>query len=344
VPDFGRGKSNDATTSKMSKAHSKVGIQAFNMPSNGLGCWLSEQDECEKAVEWAIDEGVRLIDGAAIYFNEEQIGKAVKKKMAAGAVKREELFIITKLGVHTMRPHQVKEAFEDSRKKLGLDYVDLYLMHFPLGFPKEEIDAMNAGKPVNWYTDIDLVAVWREMEKLVDSGKCRAIGVCNFNSKQLRQISAAARIPIAVNQVECNLYFQQKALRDAMKPLGIKMMAFAPLGSPGRQSKGMGEDPKVLEDKTVAAIALRHKKTPAQVLLRHLIQSGIVVIPKSVKKHRIAENSSLYDFSLTTEEMSKLDRLDKGSKGRTMTLQFVSRVGGAKMEDLPDWPYSSDVY
>ena len=166
--------------------------------------------------------------------------------------------------------------------------------------------------------EVDHVGIWREMERLVDEGKLKSIGVSNFNSEQIERLNGAARIPIAVNQVECSPYFQQRKLRAAMDKLGIRMMAYASLGSTGRRKYSStlrtGKNPVVhnlLEDPTVLSVAERRSKTPAQIILRYLVQLGMVVIPKSSKRDRIVENFSIFDFVLDPEDMAALGGLDK---------------------------------
>jgi len=171
-----------------------------------------------------------LIDTAWFYKNEEEIGQALADIFKEGKVKREDLFITTKLPLIANRPELIREHFEQSRKSLGLDYVDLYLIHFPQGVQNSD-DFVN--KPVVWDKDTDLVKNWKELEKLVDDGLVKSIGLSNCNSEQLERVSRSAKYPVAVNQVECHAYFQQKKLRRTMDRLGIKMMAYSPLGSPG---------------------------------------------------------------------------------------------------------------
>jgi len=172
---------------------------------------------------------VRLIDTAWFYFNEEEIGNALKEVFDAGKVKREDVFIVTKLPPNSVRPGLVKKRFNESLKALQLSYIDLYLIHVPQGgSPGQKID-----DPVVYDKISHLLPVWKEMEKLVDAGLVRSIGLSNCNSEQVGRVSRNARIPVAVNQVECHAHFQQKKLRKAMDKLGVRLMSYASLGSPG---------------------------------------------------------------------------------------------------------------
>jgi len=192
-----------------------------------------------QAVKWAVEAGIRLIDTAYFYFNEEEIGQALTEIFKEGKVKREDLFIVTKLPHFAVRPKDIRRHFEESRRMLGLDYIDLYLIHFPNAMVLKEGQRgqdLDWGKEVIWDKTTDLVKCWKEMEKLVDDGLAKAIGLSNSNSEQLERVSKNARIPVAVNQVECHAYFQQKKLWQSMNKLGIRLMAYSPLGSPGNCS------------------------------------------------------------------------------------------------------------
>lgn len=228
------------------------------MPLAGLGSWQSAPGEVEKSIEWALEAGVRLIDTAAMYRNEGEIGGVINKFLKAGKIKRSDLFVVTKLPVMAMRPELVEKYLNKSLKDLGLDFVDLYLVHTSMGverdpaddwmkftdgkvmmmtqsnFPSPQYDHnSDVSSQARFETDTDLVGIWREMEKAMDSGKVRSIGVSNWNSEQLERVSCKARIPISVNQIECYAYYQQRNVRKTMEKLGIKVMAYAPLGSPG---------------------------------------------------------------------------------------------------------------
>ncbi len=247
------------------------------MPWFGLGVYkVEEGDQVVNSVKWAIEAGYRSIDTAALYQNEEGVGQAIKES----GVPREELFITTKVWNSDQGYDTTLQAFEKSLSKLGLDYVDLYLVHWPV-----------KGK----YKD-----TWRALEKLHEDGKVRAIGVSNFQIHHLEDLLADAKVRPVVNQVELHPLLSQVELRNYCKEQGIQIEAWAPLAQ-GR----------LLDNPTLQAIADKHGKSIAQVLLRWDIQSGIVTIPKSIKKERIVQNADIYDFELSVEEMKQIDDLNE---------------------------------
>ncbi len=247
------------------------------MPWFGLGVYkVEEGDQVVNSVKWAIEAGYRSIDTAALYQNEEGVGQAIKES----GVLREELFITTKVWNSDQGYDTTLQAFEKSLSKLGLDYVDLYLVHWPV-----------KGK----YKD-----TWRALEKLHEDGKVRAIGVSNFQIHHLEDLLADAKVRPVVNQVELHPLLSQVELRNYCKEQGIQIEAWAPLAQ-GR----------LLDNPILQAIADKHGKSIAQVLLRWDIQSGIVTIPKSIKKERIVQNADIYDFELSVEEMKQIDDLNE---------------------------------
>jgi len=330
----------------------KLGLQTVSMPQAGLGTWAAGQandsTEVEATIEAALEIGVRLIDTATVYQNEAAIGKALKKWIDAGKVKRQDLFIVTKLPMFALNPIAVRPMVEQSLKNLCIDYLDLYLIHSPVGIEfdfKKMALVKNDKDQVILNLENNHIGIWREMEKLVDEGKIRSIGVSNFSSPQVANIMRECRIPVAVNQVECSLYFQQKKLRDNLAKMGVKVMAYSSLGSSGRDASKLDSKSKihnVFEDKAVGKIAKSHGKTPAQVLLRHQMQKGMIVIPKSVKKSRIEENFGVFDFSLTEEEMKELDAQDQGSAARGFSGQVTMFKYDKDFEKLKDFPFGSD--
>ncbi|MBQ3378944.1 MAG: aldo/keto reductase [Clostridia bacterium] len=249
------------------------------MPILGFGVYqVSDLDECERSVSWAISAGYRLIDTAAIYKNEEAVGRAIKKS----GVPRDELFITTKVWIQDAGEKAAAAAYDASLKKLGLDYVDLYLIHQPFG---------------------DYYGSWRAMEKLYRDGRVKAIGVSNFNDARLVDIAMNADTIPHVNQVETHPFFQQNTLREAMDEFGVRHEAWGPLA----EAK-FG----IFENETLVDIAKKHNKTVAQVVLRWNVDRGVVVIPKSVHKERIEENFSVWDFKLDADDMAAIAKLDRG--------------------------------
>lgn len=250
------------------------GIQ---MPVLGFGTFMMNGSECEESVLTAIRAGYRMIDTAEAYGNEEAVGNAIIKS----GVSRKELFLVTKVNFRSYE--NTRETVEASLKKLKTDYLDLALLHWPFG---------------NYYT------AWRELEKLYQNGTIRAIGVSNFDPDRLIDLIEFNQVPPAVDQIETHLLCQRRAERAWLEKYHVQHMAYAPLGQ-GRKNE-MFENPALLE------IAEAHGKTPAQIALRFLIQSGVIVIPKSVHEYRIQENFNVFDFELTEKEMDCIRRMDTG--------------------------------
>ncbi|CAL8103246.1 unnamed protein product [Orchesella dallaii] len=296
-----------------------------NMPIVGLGLWLAnDPQQLEDAIASALEAGYRHFDTAYFYQNEEILGKALRKWIDAGKGKREDLFIVTKLPWTGMTTDKVEFFFKLSLKKLQLTYVDLYLCHMPTGLKfvdENNLVPTNENGKVLYDPSTDIIAVWKEMEKLVDSGKARAIGLSNYNERQVEKIMKNARIPPANLQVELHAYFQNRKVVACAQKHNISVCAYAPLGSPGRKAIDFQvvkfEVPNILEDPAVLDIAKKHKKTTGQVLLRFLLQQGIAVIPKSTNPDRIKQNIDLFDFSLSNVDMRRLEGLDKGEPGRS---------------------------
>lgn len=249
------------------------------MPLEGFGVFqVPDAAQCEQAVSDAIACGYRLIDTAAAYFNEEAVGKAIAKS----CVKREELFVTTKLWVQDQGYENAKKAFQISLDKLGLDYLDLYLIHQPMG---------------------DYFGSWRAMEELYEAGKIRAIGVCNCYPHVLTDLCLSARIVPMVNQVELHPFFQQEDALAVMKEYGVTPEAWGPFAE-GRHD--------IFTHPVLTEIGKKYGKTAAQVALRWNVQRGVVVIPKSVHRDRIEQNLNIWDFALNDADMAEITKLDVG--------------------------------
>lgn len=266
----------------MSKVPSITLNNGLGMPQLGFGVWQVPDDEAEKTVATAIETGYRSIDTAAIYENETGTGKAI----AASGVARDELFVTTKLWNSEQGHDSTLRAFDASLDKLGLDYVDLYLIHWP-------VPAKDA------YTD-----TYKAFEKILADGRAKAIGVSNFHPEHLKRLLAETSVVPAVNQIELHPQLQQAEARAFHAEHGIATEAWAPLG----QGKGLLEVP------TVVAVSQKHGRTPAQVVLRWHLQTGNIVIPKSVTPSRIKENLDVFDFELDADDLAAFAALEEGKR------------------------------
>lgn len=249
-----------------------------NMPILGYGVYQVTQNECERCVLDALDVGYRSIDTAQSYFNEEQVGNAIRKS----GVPREDIFLTTKVWIEHYGYESTKASVFQSMEKLQTSYLDLVLLHQPFS---------------------DTYEAWRALEELYEAGKIRAIGISNFYADRMVDFASFNRIKPMVNQVETHIFNQQTSAKEWMDKYGVQMEAWAPFGE-GRG--GTFDHPVIVE------IAAKHGKTPAQVMLRWHIQRGVVVIPKSTHKERMEENFQVFDFTLTDGEMQAIPALDKG--------------------------------
>ncbi|MER8002135.1 aldo/keto reductase [Streptomyces sp. NPDC095613] len=249
------------------------------MPLLGFGVFQIPDDQTQQAVEAALEAGYRLLDTAAAYENERAVGRAI----AASGIPRDELFITTKLWVQDHGQDSAPRAFDRSLDRLGLDHLDLYLIHQPFG---------------------DYYGAWRAMEKLHKDGRARAIGVSNFYPDRLADLITHNEIVPAVNQIETHVFFQRTADQKLMREHGVQHESWGPLAQSGQ---GLFDNPVLVD------IARAHDKTVAQIALRWLIQREVVAIPKSVRPERMAENLDLFGFQLSDDEMARIATLDTGA-------------------------------
>ncbi|MCJ0934680.1 aldo/keto reductase [Mammaliicoccus sciuri] len=264
-------------------------IEFYNgnsIPALGLGTFRVENnDECREAVKHAIISGYKHIDTAQTYHNEEKVGQGIKEGLEATGLNREDLFITTKLWMTDYGRENVQSAYEASLKRLGLDHVDLYLIHWP-------------GQ------DKDLITeTWKAMENLYNEGKIKNIGVSNFHVHHIEELLQEASIKPVINQIECHPYLTQKELRAYLEAQKIVAQSWSPL-----------MNGQILEDEVVKEIANELGKTPAQVIIRWNIDENIVVIPKSVTPSRIEENLNVFDFELSEDQLSRLNALNKDER------------------------------
>ena len=249
------------------------------MPKLGYGVYQVTPEECERCVSDALSVGYRSIDTAQAYFNEEGVGRAVKKS----GIAREALFLTTKVWISNAGERRAEASIDASLKKLGTDYIDLLLIHQPFG---------------------DYYGTYRAMEKAYRAGKVRAIGVSNFYPDRLIDLCNFVEVKPAVNQVETHVFCQQKAAREVMKRHGVQIESWGPFAE---GKNGLFTNPVLTE------IAAAHERSVAQIALRFLLQSDVVVIPKSVKKERMAQNFDVFSFELTQDEMARISALDSGN-------------------------------
>jgi len=271
------------------------------MPILGFGVYqIADTEECEKSVYEAIRAGYRLIDTAAAYQNEEAVGTAIQKS----GVPREDIFVTTKLWIQDAGYESTKKAFERSLKRLQLDYLDLYLIHQPYG---------------------DVYGSWRAMEELYREGKIRAIGVSNFQPDRLMDLMVHNKVVPAINQIETHPFHQQIETQKFLQENNVQIESWGPFAE-GKNN--------IFENELLLSMAEKYKKTVAQVILRWLTQRGVVVIPKSVRKERIVENFSIFDFELSPEDMDAIGTLDTkvSSFFDHRNPEMVKRLGTVKLD------------
>ena len=282
------------------------------IPAVGFGTLIPDPVATKQATETALEVGFRHLDCAERYRNEEAVGDAMQEAFKSGMIKREEIFVTTKLWNTNHRPERVKPAFDASRRRLQLDYVDCYLIHTPFAFrPGDDQDPRDVRGQVIYDSGVTLVETWRALERLVDNGQCKAIGLSDITLDKLREIVAAARIKPAVVQVESHPYLPEWDLLDYCHRNGIVLLAFAALGH--------GMEPRLLDDPVIIAIAQRLRKTPAQVVLAWALQRGTAFLTTSVTRSRIQEN-----FELSTIPEDAMREIRQGIK---TNVRFNAVVG-----------------
>ena len=252
------------------------------MPLLGYGVFLVPPQEAERCVTDALEVGYRLIDTAQAYYNEEGVGEAIAKS----GVKREDIFLVTKVWISNAGEEKAARSIDESLRKLQTDYIDLLLIHQAYG---------------------DVFGSWRAMEKAYKAGKVRAIGVSNFQAARFFDFAHYVDVKPMVNQLQCNPMIQQTSIEPLLAETDTKMMAWGPLGGQGASG--------IVQSEVLAAIGAKYNKTAAQVALRWLTQRGIVAIPKSSHKERMAQNLNLFDFTLTTEEMAQIATMNQYDTG-----------------------------
>ena len=270
-------------------------LNGVEMPLLGYGVFLVSPQECERCVSDALSVGYRLIDTAQAYANEEGVGEAITKS----GIKREDIFLTTKVWISNAGEEKAAKSIDESLRKLQTDYIDLLLIHQAYG---------------------DVFGSWRAMEKAYRAGKVRAIGVSNFQEARFFDFAHYVDIKPMVNQLQCNTLVQQNGIQGVLNDFGTRMMAWGPLGGQGAEG--------VIKSELLASIGSKYGKSAAQVALRWLTQRGIVAIPKSTHKERMAQNLDIFDFTLNQEEMKQIASLNQSDSGfiNFSDMQFVKHL------------------
>ncbi|XP_034940913.1 1,5-anhydro-D-fructose reductase [Chelonus insularis] len=309
-----------------------------NMPILGFGTWQATKEELTAALDNALAAGYRHIDTAPVYENEEVIGEVLERWIHSGKIKREDLFIVTKVPPTGHRPGGVSKWIDKSLNALRLSYLDLYLIHTPFSFEEvgDDLHPKDEEGNIKIDTNTDHLAMWQEMEKQVAAGKTLAIGLSNFNEKQITRVLSHAKQPVSNLQIELHVYFQQKEMVSFCRKNNIAVTAYSPLGTRGLV-KMLGQDekiPSIMDNSVVINIAKKHQKTSAQIALKFLIQQNIVAIPKSTNPVRIQDNINLFDFELDKEDLKELESLDRGTAARICDFNFFKGI-----RNHPEFPF-----
>lgn len=294
------------------------------MPAVGLGLWKIDREETAEVVENAIKVGYRHLDSAADYGNEKEVGQGISNALSQGLCCREDLWITSKLWNTFHRPEHVQAACEKTLQDLGVDFLDLYLIHFPISlryvdfetrYPPEWLYDPSVAKPKMEIDPVALSETWKAMEQLQRSNLVKNIGVCNYNTGLLHDLMAYAEIKPAMLQIESHPYLTQESLIRAAQVYGIAVTAFSPLGALSYVSLDMAEaNESVLQQEIVLAASQRLNRSPAQIVLRWGIQRGTAIIAKTINPLRLRENLALFDFELSEEEMTAISALNQNRR------------------------------
>ncbi|RDW60249.1 hypothetical protein BP5796_11855 [Coleophoma crateriformis] len=299
----------------------------YEMPLVGFGLWKVNQDTTAEIVYHAIKTGYRLFDGAYDYANEKEAGEGIRKAIEDGLVKREDIFVTTKLWNNYHKKEHVKKMAYAQRESWGLDYIDLYLIHFPVAL--KYIDPETIRYPA-WWMDVDhkvveldkvpIMETWQALEELVDEKVCRSIGVSNFSTQLLYDLLSYARHPVSSLQIEHHPYLVQDQLVKMAQEEGIAITGYSTFGPqsflelPDAFRKRAQDMPLLFDHPVIQKISTAHKVSPGKVLLRWATQRNIAVIPKSNNQARLQQNLEVNDFSMTQEELDEISSLDKGMR------------------------------
>ena len=323
------------------------------MPQLGFGTSSLDEHQVDAAdayaaLRHALHCGYRLVDTAALYQNEQLVGRALADALAEEEAKveeeslrlrRDDLFVCTKLWNSAHKFHSVEVALRESLARLQMDYVDLYLIHWPMAYEERSwgaADWINPRSPAGGqkvlYSDTHFLETWRAMEHCLEAGLARSIGLSNFNEQQCAQVLRASKHKPVVNQVEAHPYLGQESLLQFCKLNSIALQAYCPLGAPGASWAPPGA-PRLLDDPLIARkLAPKHARSPAQIVLRHHLQRGLVPLPKSITKARIEQNLRVLDFELEPSEMEALGGLER-------QLRYCTNTAGEYVTDHPLYPF-----
>lgn len=309
----------------------------YDVPILGLGTWKSKPGQVVAAVKHALKVGYRHIDCAYVYGNESEVGQGIKEAMEEFNIMREDIFVTSKLWNVFHHPDDVEMACKLSLNALGLEYLDLFLIHWPTAFLRGmDMFPRNEEGLLIYDSSIPLTDTWKAFEKLVEKGLVKSIGVSNFSAKQLKSVLEVATIKPVTIQIECHPYLAQKKMLEFCKENNIVVIGYSPLGSPDRPW-ATPEEPVILEDPRIVDVAEKYGKSPAQVLIRWQTQRGVVVIPKSVTPARIEENFNIFDFNLTDEDIAVIESFD--CNGRIVV---PMRNGRPRDEEHPNYPFNDE--
>ncbi|XP_069084016.1 estradiol 17 beta-dehydrogenase 5-like [Pleurodeles waltl] len=307
------------------------------IPVLGFGTYAPEgvpKSQAKEGVKVAIEVGYRHIDAAFMYKNEVEVGEAIREKIADGTVKRQEIFYTGKLWSTFLSPELVRTGLEKSLKALQLDYMDLFIIHWPVSLkPGDNLLPVDEnGKVI--YHSVDLRATWEAMEACKDAGLVKSIGVSNFNRRQLELIlnKPGLKYKPVCNQVECHAYLNQQKLREFCKSKNIVLVAYSVLGSSRDKNWIDQRSPVLLDDPVLLKIGQKYKKSSAQVAMRYFLQQGVVVLAKSFTPERIKHNIEVFDFHLAPEDMEAIDALNKD-------MRYLDMKG---MSDYPEFPFNDE--
>lgn len=281
-------------------------------PILGFGTWKLYGDNAYAAVKSALEVGYRHIDTAFCYENEDQVGKAINEKIKEGSIARKDIFVVSKLSSANHAQSVVVPALKKTLENLGLDYLDLFLIHFPSSTkPVVEgevcLESQKGPDGNELFADIDPVETWKGMEECVQLGLAKCIGLSNFNSRQVQRILDNCTIKPATNQVECHHLLSQAKLQKFLEDNGIVLTAYRSLGGAKNVDKFLGNE-------TLVGIGRKHRKTSAQVILRWLLQRGMIALPKSSSPERIKQNFEIFDFDISTEDMDAINAMNSNTR------------------------------